>query len=152
MGTRSLTTVIEKGNWDGKDWKQKIVTMYRQMDGYPSGMGADLAEFLDGGEVVNGISLMDNKKVIFNGAGCLAAQMVAYFKDGPGGYYLHRGGTINCGEDYRYEVIVDGLKPVVMKCIKIGYENKKGNYVNRPLTLFEGTPEKFKDWLKLVED
>jgi hypothetical protein len=151
MGTRSLTTVIEKGNWEGKNWKQKIVTMYRQMDGYPEGMGNDLAEFLEGGQMVNGISISETGAV-FNGAGCLAAQMVAHFKDGAGGYYLHRGGATNCGENYRYEVIVEELKPIVMKCIEIGYMNKKGNYVDRARTVYEGSPEKFKAWLELIED
>ena len=50
MGTRSLTFVYEKyGN------KQlPIINMYRQMDGYPSGHGAELAEFLNGFNIVNG--------------------------------------------------------------------------------------------------
>ena len=49
MGTRSLTTFIDN------DTKEEIVVMYRQFDGYPSGHGRDLINFLDGIKVVNGI-------------------------------------------------------------------------------------------------
>ena len=147
MGTRSLTTVIEKGNWEGKNWKQKLITMYRQMDGYPEGMGTDLAEFLSSGTMVNGLSL-GREVVVFNGAGCLAASLVAHFKDGPGSYYMVKAGSTNHGENYRYEVIVDELKPIIMKCIQIGYENKKGDWINRPKTIFEGEPKDFEAWLK----
>jgi hypothetical protein len=81
MGTRSLTYVFN-------DRKEVIVCMYRQYDGYPSGHGSELAEFLNSGEVVNGLPLQ-SKNRLFNGMSCLAAQMVAEFKDGPGGIYLH---------------------------------------------------------------
>jgi len=60
MGTRSLTTFID--TYTGKNKmgvpvikKEKIVTMYRQFDGYPEGHGLDLAEFLAGGKMVNGL-------------------------------------------------------------------------------------------------
>ena len=39
MGTRSLTFVY--------DGEQPIINMYRQFDGYPSGHGQELAEFLN---------------------------------------------------------------------------------------------------------
>ena len=47
MGTRSLTYVY--------DVKTPVVCMYRQYDGYPSGHGQELAEFLFDGKLVNGI-------------------------------------------------------------------------------------------------
>ena len=100
MGTRSLTTFIEtyKDN-KGKEKKEKIVTMYRQYDGYPTGHGIELAEFLASGKMVNGFGLgVDHLQ--FNGMGCLSAQVVSHFKDGVGGFYLYRGGTTNCGEEY----------------------------------------------------
>lgn len=97
MGTRSLTVVLD--NWNNEE----IVVMYRQMDGYPSGHGADLGEFLKDFTIVNGIGITENRRVA-NGMGCLAAQIVAYFKDGPGGIYLHSANTRNCGEEYVYTV------------------------------------------------
>ena len=63
MGTRSLTRVIEtyKDDRTQKQVKKQLINMYRQYDGYPSGMGADLVEFLDGSKVVNGLSVDDMK-------------------------------------------------------------------------------------------
>lgn len=143
MGTRSLTTFIEKWtNNKGKVRQTKIVTMYRQFDGYPSGHGIELANFLAGGKVVNGISA-NEKGLVFNGIGCLTAQAVAHFKTGPGNIYLHRGGTTNCWEQYRYEVIVDDdRKSLILKCYEVG---------KRAKLLFEGTPQEFIDKLEEIE-
>lgn len=97
MGTRSLTYVFN-------DNRDPIVCMYRQFDGYPSGHGDELAEFLNSGKVVNGIPVGYNKRV-FNGMGCLAAQMVTHFKDEPGGFYLHVPDLKQeCWQEYEYHV------------------------------------------------
>ena len=76
MGTRSLTTFIETytERETGKKIKNEVVTMYRQYDGYPTGHGIELAEFLADGKVVNGFGMDKTKQ--FNGIGCLAAQVV----------------------------------------------------------------------------
>lgn len=96
MSTRSLTHIYED------DGKTILLTMYRHSDGYPEGHGADLAAFLDGIEIVNGLSL--NPKRVANGMPCLAAQVVAHFKDGPGGIYIYKAGAKDCGEEYTYHV------------------------------------------------
>ena len=93
MGTRSLTTIEADGN--------EFVCMYRQYDGYPTGHGAELAEFLTGPPLVNGIR---DKKPQFNGMGCLAAAVVAHFKTEPGNIYLEPPGTRDVGEEYIYKV------------------------------------------------
>lgn len=97
MGTRSLTKVIEDG--------ETIVNMYRQFDGYPSGHGKELFDFLKNITLVNGINI-DEKRTIANGAGCLAAQIVAFFKEGPGGFYLYPVTATDCGQEYEYLVKV----------------------------------------------
>ena len=94
MGTRALTFVY--------DGDKPIVNLYRQYDGYPTGHGAELAEFLDGFKVVNGIGA--EKTRIANGMGCLAAQIVAHFKDSVGGFYIHSVDATECGQDYEYHV------------------------------------------------
>jgi hypothetical protein len=71
MGTRSLTFVY--------DGDKPIINMYRQYDGYPSGHGSELADFLKGFEIVNGHG--EVKPKIANGMGCLAAQLIANFKN-----------------------------------------------------------------------
>ena len=102
MGTRSLTRVIEKYDDDSK---KTLTTMYRQYDGYPSGHGIELAEWLSEYNVVNGISLNDTRKIA-NGMDCLAAQMFAHFKDGPGNIYCMHPDAEDCGEEYIYEIQV----------------------------------------------
>ena len=101
MGTRSLTFVYD-------DYTQTpICCMYRQMDGYPSGHGKDLHGFLAPIKMVNGLSL-SGKEVVANGMGCLAAQMVAHFKEGPGGIYLQFPDVEN-SEEYDYHIrCIDG--------------------------------------------
>lgn len=101
MGTRSLTVIVDNG-W-GKN--KELLVMYRQFDGYPSGHGKELKEFLAPIAIVNGIN-PDKGARIANGAGCLAAQMLAHFKDGPGGFYVHAAGSRDCGEEYTYIVTV----------------------------------------------
>jgi hypothetical protein len=36
--------------------------------------------------------------------GCLAAQVVAHFKDSVGGFYIHSVDSTECGQDYEYHV------------------------------------------------
>lgn len=108
MGTRSITIIRNK---DGK----KIIEMYKQYDGYPSGLGVELDEFIKSGKMVNGIPFGATEK-LFNGISCFAAQLVHHFKDGPGGIYLHAPieepvtkavyGDIY-GVDYVYEIDSD---------------------------------------------
>lgn len=146
MGTRSLTRVIETytDKTNNKKKSVKLINMYRQYDGYPSGMGMDLAEFLIGTRVVNGLSGDDVKsKRVFNGAGCLAAQLVAHFKDGAGGIYIEPINAKDCGQEYEYEVIVNfDTKEVTLKCIEIGYM-RGDKYINGKRVLFEGKAEDF---------
>ena len=108
MGTRSTTLLIETyKDESGKQKKKKIVVMYRQFDGYPSGHGQELAEFLSKGKLVNGMGMDDN--IVFNGMGCLAAQMIVWFKKTPGGFYIHPVVQQSCGQDYEYHILnVDG--------------------------------------------
>ena len=152
MGTRSLTRVIETWNDEktNKLKKQTLVCMYRQMDGYPSGMGSDLAEFLNGGKLVNGISLAETERV-FNGMKCLAAQLVAHFKDGAGGYYLYPTNTKDAWQEYEYEIIQHEDEPIQLKVIEVGYMNTKGKYCKGKKTLFIGSPKGFESWLQLSE-
>lgn len=100
MGTRALTFVYSEND-------KPLVNLYRQYDGYPTGHGAELAEFLNGFKVVNGIGA--EKTRIANGMGCLAAQVVAHFKDSVGGFYIHSVDSTDCGQDYEYHVYLGGV-------------------------------------------
>lgn len=102
MGTRSLTIFTEHSHLGNRE----IVVMYRQMDGYPSGHGIELASFLSPFVIVNGFTYGDTR-TIANGMGCLAAQTIAQFKleSGVGSIYLHAAGTRDIGEEFIYTVI-----------------------------------------------
>ena len=93
MGTRSLTHVREVLP-DGKP--VVLVTIYRQFDGYPRGQGAEVANFLSGHRIVNGIGTGATPENAFNGPGDLAARLIATLvNDGPGignFYILSPGG------------------------------------------------------------
>jgi len=105
MGTRSLTFVYEKYG----EIQKPVVNMYRQFDGYPTGHGAELAEFLNGGRMVNGMAQTKTvEEIVFNGMGCLAASMVSHFKQTPGGFYIHPVDVTECGQDYEYHIYDSG--------------------------------------------
>ena len=96
MGTRSLTYVYEN--------EAPIICMYRQFDGYPSGHGIGLSKFLTQIEMGNGISGSPELFSFANGMGCLAAQLVAHFKNSVGGFYIHSTESKDCGQEYEYHI------------------------------------------------
>lgn len=101
MGTRALTFVYdERGN--------AVVNLYSQYDGYIAGHGAELAKFLAGLKIVNGFGR--EEKGIANGMGCLAASLVAHFKETVGGFYIHSVMDKDCGQDYEYHVYRDRVE------------------------------------------
>jgi hypothetical protein len=96
MGTRALIRVYEG--------ETEILCLYRQMDGYPAGLGKELKEFCDGIRLVNGISGSPEMGEVANGAGCLAAQLVVHLKDGVGSVYVFAPESKGVGEEYEYHV------------------------------------------------
>ena len=128
MGTRSLTFVYDAD-------RQPLLNLYGQYDGYIAGHGAELAEFLAGKTLVNGFGKESTS--LANGMGCLAASLVANFKETVGGFYIHSVTSTDCGQDYEYHVYED-------KVIVKGYPEsfirfEHGGLVNR----FEGSWEMF---------
>ena len=94
MGTRSLTHI--------KDGNKTLLTIYRQFDGYPTGLGAELYEFLKDFTIVNGYG--EKLPNYANGIGCLAAQLVGHLKDGIGNVYIYPPNSKDCGEEYIYTI------------------------------------------------
>lgn len=97
MGTRTLVHI--------KDGKKTIATIYRQYDGYPSGMGEDIKKALNNGEVeiLNGYGGSSKIPAQFNGMGCLAAFLVGELKQKAiGNVYLFTANTKDCGEEFVY--------------------------------------------------
>lgn len=144
MGTRSITTVLDEEG-------VSLVSMYRQFDGYPSGHGEELCDFLRGFEVVNGIGAGDEQKEkIANGAGCLAAQLVAHFKKVPeqsafgktapkssiGGFYLVPAGQT---EEWNYYITVGKNKKITLRVVafngKVVYDGLAENWDTETATV-----------------
>jgi len=120
MGTRSLTYVYD-------DSEKPIICMYRQFDGYPSGHGVELSEFLTQMAVGNGISGSPELFSFANGMGCLAAQMIVHFKKSPGGFYIYAiESHMDCWQEYEYHVYE---KKIIVK--------------NPDEVIFEGSYEEF---------
>lgn len=95
MGTRSTVKFYDESD-------EPILCVYQQYDGYISGVGHDLANFLIGKKIVSGFGfdqMMENG--FANGIGCLAAQYVVERKRGIGGFYLT---TKDDKEEFNYEV------------------------------------------------
>jgi len=116
MGTRSLTFVY--------DGDVPVINIYRQYDGYPSGHGHELAQFLDSKTLVNGFGKQNSFEA--NGMGCLAAQLIVQLKHGVGGIYIYPVSSTDCFQDYEYHVYED---EVVVK--------------DPTAVIFEGTWEEF---------
>lgn len=134
MGTRALIHVMEDAN-------THLMTMYRQNDGYPAGLGKEIKEILANGtsRIINGISA-ETSPEHFNGMGDLAAFLVMQLKGNNrrlwtnGGWkltansigreYIYPPGSKDCGEDYTYTLsekeghlwlVVDGYEGEVFE-------------------------------------
>lgn len=122
MGTRSLTYI--KDQYEDNN----IICMYRQYDGYLTGHGKELAEFLQDFTVVNGYSI-DTPARSANGVSCLAAQLVAHFKNGIGNIYLYPTNTSDVGEEFIYTIsLINNQIYITLKDVW------------RDKTIFNGTP------------
>jgi hypothetical protein len=99
MGTRSIVHV--------KDGRKTIVTLYRQFDGYPSGMGNDIKRILNNGEVeiLSGYGGYSKCPSNFNGMGCLAAFLIGELKEQKiGNVYIIPTNSSGHGEEYVYTI------------------------------------------------
>ena len=78
---------------------------------------------------------------------CLAAQMVSYFKDEPGGFYLYRADTRDIGEEYVYTIYVEKAhKNIMIKVEKTAYDE---SFENKSMEeIFDGPIDNYKEWLE----
>jgi hypothetical protein len=127
MGTRSVT-YFHKASFDDAPF----VAVYRQHDGYPTGMGDDIVKVLGSRQLVNGIQ--DHMKQV-NGMNCAAALLVSDLKgDEAGSIYIY-GGDLDaegCWAEYIYHLApVEGS--IHLRCIGHGVDLYDG-----PLSKFDG--------------
>lgn len=156
MGTRSLV-VIKDDAWTDKNNKKhegaELVTMYRQYDGYPTGMGNDILNFFttdkEGNESVlrrvNGISRDDAERSA-NGMGCLAAQLIARLKDSVGNLYIFPPKSRDCGEEYIYTLYPNDTNDEIMLKVESGcvtFFGMPGTLQDHMNVLYDGPVLKF---------
>jgi hypothetical protein len=136
MGTRHTYRIIEtykSNNPELGQVEEPICLIYGQYDGYPEGTPSRVAKFIASGKMVNGYGA-DSPELVFNGTGCMTAQLIKELKDGTGNIYVQAlSSRLNSGEDYSYDIICDfDTKKVTM--IAYDWEGKE---------LFTGTPLEF---------
>lgn len=94
MGTRSTTAILDERGI-------QLVKIYRQYDGYLSGHGQELADFLNSKRLINGYA-NPNTTTECNGMGCLAAMLIGHLKqDRIGNIYIT---TPESTEEYDYTI------------------------------------------------
>jgi hypothetical protein len=97
MGTRCITFVYN-------DQFERLVGIYRQFDGYPSGHGKEVAKFLRNRIIINGIPAQKRIENASNGMDCLAASLIAELKTDIGNIYIIPTDSENCDQDYEYHI------------------------------------------------
>jgi len=147
VGTRSTIKFIRKSGND----LTPLVNIYQQYDGYVEGVGYDLAKWLKGKRIINGIGMGQNTNAYANGFECLIAQFIRDFKKEVGGLYIT---TIDNSQEYDYQVIFDedkmfGDKPFTF--------NTDGWDVDELITIkvnsfFEGTPSELLEYKESEDD
>lgn len=129
MGTRGRINVYgDAWGVQGDEHADVLLSIYQQLDGYPSGLGLTLAKFCAPYVIVNGFS-DKTPKWAANGMGCFAAQLIRHLKKGIGGIYIVPAGNETHG--YTYEIRPDGsadYPPCRLRMRVLDYSGKKVLY------------------------
>ena len=135
MATRSLVRFArrEEGVSFSEHPEKIEVQVYKHWDGYPSGHPTDLAHFLKGFKIVNGLGM--NTYQVANGLGCLAAQYIAAFKQDAGDIYVENPDTERSWIDYITYIWGDYHKGIWMSIFE-NYEDE---------CIFVGKPQELID-------
>ena len=135
MSTRSLVRFAtrEEGVSFSEHPERVEVQVYKHFDGYPSGHPVALAIFLKDFEIVNGLGQDTYRKA--NGLGCLAAQYVAAFKEGPGDIYIENQDEKHMDIEYITYVWGDDSKGIWMSIFDV--YDKECMFVGKPQQLID---------------
>ena len=111
--------------------------MRANYDGYPDGVGLDLARIMAEGQLVHGLGLDRTLGKYFNGDSCMAASVIALMKKEPGNIYLYPTNQ-DMDTNYTYVINVDEKEEITIKMT--GGKS------------FEGTLEEFIEKFGTAED
>jgi hypothetical protein len=102
MGTRSVV------NFQDKEMNNAtVLSVYQQYDGYETGVGKQIADFLRAMKICNGIGYGAKIFEYANGIGDLALQYIVKYKTSVGNLYAVAVGDI---EEYNYYVNEEDVK------------------------------------------
>ena len=149
MGTPALITVLET---DREGNEHVLLTFMAQCDGYLDGYGLLLAEACDA-PIVNGITQHGLGKE-FNGMGCLAATLIAKFKQDVGHIYIERPRLHRDAQCWYYVYEVVGPDPGAVAdrpTMRVFLSELREGEWKRPLK-FEGTPSELAAWIATSPD
>lgn len=125
MGTRALIKIhtLEGGVL------RPLVCIYKQYDGYLTGLGATLHEFLSRKTMVNGYSPSADPTTTTNGVGDLATQLIQELKNITplGGIYLYPIDTSDAGQDFTYTLTYALDNSGVDKLLSIDVDSLAGS-------------------------
>lgn len=145
MGTRSLTVV--KSKWNADDEWATNATIYRHWDGHPESHGKDIAMFLDGLHLVNGIGQKMPERYA-NGVGRLAAQLVCFLQEGGHDPDLMSSGAV-CGQEYEYHLLCNSQKLTIEMAVYDGPMTFfGGGGENCTNEVFRGTVAEYAEWIE----
>ena len=116
---------------------QTVFNMRANYDGYPDGVGLDLARIMAEGQLVHGLGLDRTLGKYFNGDSCMAASVIALMKKEPGNIYLYPTNQ-DMDTNYTYVINVDEKEEITIKMT--GGKS------------FEGTLEEFIEKFGTAED
>jgi hypothetical protein len=114
-----------------------VFNMRSHYDGYPEGVGLDLARIILEGKLVNGLGPNRTLGAYFNGDSCMAASVIALMKKEPGNIYLYPTDD-DFDANYTYEINVT--------------KNKTIDFTMTGGRSFEGTLEGFIEKFGTAED
>lgn len=120
MSTRAVTFVYTETKFS--EPVEPIVKLYTHGDGYPGAYGLKLAQFINSKKIVNGFPTDING--VANGMDCLAAQIVAHFKQRAGNYYLIPLYRSNNDKDfdYVYHIFHNRIEVIGYSCFEGSWE------------------------------
>jgi len=102
MSTRSLTYIHEMTD-QYLTGENLVCVFYRHSDGYPSGHGQDLADWLKDKKLTNGVQFGEDRSNKFNRAGTMAVKLVNHIQDISGAEIIF-GDHFDKGQDHDYHV------------------------------------------------
>lgn len=138
MGTRALVHVK-----DDETPETTLITIYRQYDGYPEGLGKEIIEKFANHQITNGISLnRPNPESFSNGMGEFAADLLYFLKEShpSGNIYVFPPDCSDVGEEYTYTITQTDDGFLAMECVNCsGKTLFKGKMQNLNTDLLEET-------------